>query len=79
MYIIFGIHIATRGDAMPEMANDDVKLPVTLSLSSKSIYGSIFAKDNSPAEKLIDDAVDAAFNDKVVAEMEKFKKKILIN
>ena len=61
-------------DALREMANDDVKLPVTLSLSSKSIYGSIFAKDNSPAEKLIDDAVDAAFNDKVVAEMEKFKK-----
>ena len=24
MYIIFGIHIATRGDVMPEMANDDV-------------------------------------------------------
>ena len=61
-------------DALREMANDDVKLPVTLSLSSKSIYGSIFAKDDSPAEKLIDDAVDAAFNDKVVAEMEKFKK-----
>lgn len=61
-------------DVLREMANDDVKLPVTLSLSSKSIYGSIFAKDNSPAEKLIDDAVDAAFNDKVVAEMEKFKK-----
>lgn len=61
-------------DALREMANDDVKLPVTLSLSSKSIYGSIFAKDNSPAEKLIDEAVDAAFNDKVVAEMEKFKK-----
>lgn len=61
-------------DALREMANDDVKLPVTLSLSSKSIYGSIFAKDNSPAEKLIDDAIDAAFNDKVVAEMEKFKK-----
>lgn len=61
-------------DALREMANDDVKLPVTLSLSSKSIYGSIFAKDNSPAEKLIDDAVDAAFNVKVVAEMEKFKK-----
>ena len=60
--------------ALREMANDDVKLPVTLSLSSKSIYGSIFAKDNSPAEKLIDEAVDAAFNDKVVAEMEKFKK-----
>ncbi len=32
------------------------------------------AKYNSPAEKLIDEAVDAAFNDKVVAEMEKFKK-----
>lgn len=61
-------------DALREMANDDVKLPVTLSLSTKSIYGSIFAKDNSPAEKLIDEAVDAAFNDKVVAEMEKFKK-----
>ena len=61
-------------DALREMANDDVQLPVTLSLSSKSIYGSIFAKDNSPAEKLIDEAVDAAFNDKVVAEMEKFKK-----
>lgn len=61
-------------DALREMANDDVKLPVTLSLSSKSIYGSIFAKDDSPAEKLIDDAIDAAFNDKVVAEMEKFKK-----
>ena len=61
-------------DALREMANDDVKLPVTLSLSSKSIYGSIFAKDNSPVDKLIDEAVDAAFNDKVVAEMEKFKK-----
>lgn len=61
-------------DALREMANDDVQLPVTLSLSTKSIYGSIFAKDNSPAEKLIDEAVDAAFNDKVVAEMEKFKK-----
>lgn len=61
-------------DALREMANDDVQLPVTLSLSSKSIYGSIFTKDNSPAEKLIDEAVDAAFNDKVVAEMEKFKK-----
>lgn len=61
-------------DALREMANDDVKLPVTISLSTKSIYGSIFAKDNSPAEKLIDEAVDAAFNDKVVAEMEKFKK-----
>lgn len=61
-------------DALREMANDDVKLPVTLSLSTKSIYGSIFAKDNSPAEKLTDEAVDAAFNDKVVAEMEKFKK-----
>lgn len=61
-------------DALREMAKDDVKLPVTLSLSSKSIYGSLFAKDNSPAEKLIDDAVEAAFNDKVVAEMEKFKK-----
>ena len=61
-------------DALREMANDDVKLPVTLSLSTKSIYSSIFAKDNSPAEKLIDEAVDAAFNDKVVAEMEKFKK-----
>lgn len=61
-------------DALREMANDDVKLPVTLSLSSKSIYGSLFAKDNSPADKLIDEAVDAAFNDKVVAEMEKFKK-----
>lgn len=61
-------------DALREMAKDDVKLPVTLSLSTKSIYGSIFAKDNSPAEKLIDEAVDAAFNDKVVAEMEKFKK-----
>lgn len=61
-------------DALREMANDDVKLPVTLSLSTKSIYGSIFTKDNSPAEKLIDEAVDAAFNDKVVAEMEKFKK-----
>lgn len=61
-------------DALREMANDDVQLPITLSLSTKSIYGSIFAKDNSPAEKLIDEAVDAAFNDKVVAEMEKFKK-----
>lgn len=61
-------------DALREMANDDVKLPVTLSLSSKTIYGSIFAKDNSPVDKLIDEAVDAAFNDKVVAEMEKFKK-----
>lgn len=61
-------------DALREMANDDVKLPVTLSLSSKSIYGSIFAKDNSPVDKLIDETVDAAFNDKVVAEMEKFKK-----
>ena len=61
-------------DALREMANDDVKLPVTLSLSSKSIYGSIFAKDSSPVDKLIDEAVDAAFNDKVVAEMEKFKK-----
>lgn len=61
-------------DALREMASDDVQLPVTLSLSTKSIYGSIFAKDNSPAEKLIDEAVDAAFNDKVVAEMEKFKK-----
>ena len=61
-------------DALREMAKDDVKLPVTLSLSSKSIYGSIFAKDDSPAEKLIDEAVEAAFNDKVVAEMEKFKK-----
>ena len=61
-------------DALREMANDDVKLPVTLSLSSKSIYGSVFAKDNSPVDKLIDEAVDAAFNDKVVAEMEKFKK-----
>ena len=61
-------------DALREMANDDVKLPVTLSLSTKSIYGSLFAKDNSPADKLIDEAVDAAFNDKVVAEMEKFKK-----
>ena len=61
-------------DALREMANDDVKLPVALSLSSKSIYGSIFAKDNSPVDKLIDEAVDAAFNDKVVAEMEKFKK-----
>lgn len=61
-------------DALREMANDDVKLPVTLSLLSKSIYGSIFAKDNSPVDKLIDEAVDAAFNDKVVAEMEKFKK-----
>ena len=61
-------------DALREMANDDVQLPVTISLSTKSIYGSIFAKDNSPAEKLIDEAVDAAFNDKVVAEMEKFKK-----
>ena len=61
-------------DALREMANDDVQLPVTLSLSTKSIYGSIFAKDNSPAEKLIDEAVDAAFNDKVVAEMKKFKK-----
>lgn len=61
-------------DALREMANDDVKLPVTLSLSSKSIYGSIFAKDYSPVDKLIDEAVDAAFNDKVVAEMEKFKK-----
>lgn len=61
-------------DALREMANDDVKLPVTLSLSSKSIYGSIFAKDDSPVDKLIDEAVDAAFNDKVVAEMEKFKK-----
>lgn len=61
-------------DALREMANDDVQLPVTLSLSTKSIYGSIFAKDNSPAEKLIDEAVDAAFNDKVVVEMEKFKK-----
>lgn len=61
-------------DALREMANDDVKLPVTLSLSSKSIYGSIFAKDDSPVDKLIDETVDAAFNDKVVAEMEKFKK-----
>lgn len=61
-------------DALREMANDDVKLPVTLSLSTKSIYGSIFAKDNSPVDKLIDETVDAAFNDKVVAEMEKFKK-----
>ena len=61
-------------DALREMANDDVKLPVTLSLSSKSIYGSIFTKDNSPVDKLIDETVDAAFNDKVVAEMEKFKK-----
>ena len=61
-------------DALREMAKDDVKLPVTLSLSTKSIYGSIFAKDNSPVDKLIDEAVDAAFNDKVVAEMEKFKK-----
>ena len=61
-------------DALREMAKDDVKLPVTLSLSSKSIYGSIFAKDSSPVDKLIDEAVDAAFNDKVVAEMEKFKK-----
>lgn len=61
-------------DALREMANDDVKLPVTLSLSSKSIYGSIFAKDNSPVDKLIDETGDAAFNDKVVAEMEKFKK-----
>ena len=61
-------------DALREMANDDVKLPVTLSLSSKAIYGSLFAKDNSPVDKLIDEAVDAAFNDKVVAEMEKFKK-----
>ena len=61
-------------DALREMANDDVKLPVTLSLSSKSIYGSIFAKDNSPVDKLIDETVDAAFNDKVVAEIEKFKK-----
>lgn len=61
-------------DALREMANDDVKLPVTLSLSSKSIYGSIFAKDNSPVDKLIDETVDAAFNDKVVVEMEKFKK-----
>ncbi len=40
-------------DALREMANDDVKLPVTLSLSSKSIYGSIFAKDNSPVDKLV--------------------------
>lgn len=61
-------------DALREMAKDDVKLPVTLSLSSKAIYGSLFTKDNSPVDKLIDEAVEAAFNDKVVAEMEKFKK-----
>ena len=61
-------------DALREMADDDVKLPVTLSLSSKAIYGSIFAKDDSPADKLIDEAVEAALNDKVVAEIEKFKK-----
>ncbi len=60
-------------DALREMADDGIELPITLSLSSKAVYGSVFAKDDSPTDKLIDDAVEAAFNDRVIVEIEKFK------
>lgn len=61
-------------EILQQMAKDEIKLPITLSLSSKSFFNALTASDYAPIDDLIDKTVDEAFGEEIRSALESVKK-----